>query len=66
MVSKKNMIYRHWGFKFALEYAIRKGHEKPGGTEIEWDTSAVEFIGPLPCKLCSGMSGKFRACMQDR
>jgi hypothetical protein len=27
-------------FNFALEYAIRKVHEKSGGTEIEWDTSA--------------------------
>jgi hypothetical protein len=25
---------------FALEYAIRKVQGKPGGTEIEWDTSA--------------------------
>jgi hypothetical protein len=27
-------------FNFALEYAIRKDPGKPGGTEIEWDTSA--------------------------
>jgi hypothetical protein len=27
-------------FNFALEYVIRKVAEKPGGTEIEWDTSA--------------------------
>jgi hypothetical protein len=27
-------------FNFALEYAIRKVQEKPGVTEIEWDTSA--------------------------
>jgi hypothetical protein len=27
-------------FNFALECAIRKIIEKPGGTEITWDTSA--------------------------
>jgi hypothetical protein len=26
-------------FNFALEDAVRKDQEKPGGTEIEWDTS---------------------------
>jgi hypothetical protein len=25
-------------FNFALEYAIRKVKEKPGGNEIKWDT----------------------------
>jgi hypothetical protein len=27
-------------FNFALEYAIKEGAGKPGGTEIEWDMSA--------------------------
>jgi hypothetical protein len=30
-------------FKFALEYAIRKVKEKPGGTYIKWDTSTVDI-----------------------
>jgi hypothetical protein len=29
---------------FALEYAIRKVQEKPGETEIEWDTAASGLI----------------------
>jgi hypothetical protein len=28
-------------FNFALEYAIKEGPGKPGGTETKWETSAA-------------------------